>query len=84
MLNGLLNNIGRISFRDIGKPEPLKHNLTGYRSCRITDEHRLIYKVEDERIVILSCRYHYYWGSTSYFSSEFLGVNKIRIIRQLN
>ncbi|WP_051225623.1 Txe/YoeB family addiction module toxin [Photorhabdus temperata] len=57
-INELLNDIGRTPFRGFGKPEPLKHNLTGYWSRRITDEHRLIYKVEEERTIILSCRYH--------------------------
>jgi len=43
----------------IGKPEPLKHNLTGYWSRRITDEHRLVYKIENEVIVIAQCKGHY-------------------------
>lgn len=46
-------------FGGIGKPEPLKHELAGYWSKRIDDEHRLVYKVTDERILIISCRYHY-------------------------
>jgi toxin YoeB len=46
-------------FDGIGKPEPLKHELKGFWSRRITDEHRLVYKVTDEQIVIISCKYHY-------------------------
>ena len=43
----------------IGKPEPLKHNLSGYWSRRINDEHRIIYKIVDNQIYIASCRDHY-------------------------
>ena len=43
----------------IGKPEPLKHGFHGYWSCRITDEHRLIYKVSEDEVGIAACRYHY-------------------------
>ena len=43
----------------IGKPEALKHGLSGYWSRRITDEHRLIYKVVDDEIRTAACRYHY-------------------------
>ena len=46
-------------FGGIGKPEPLKHELTGCWSKRIDDEHRLVYQVLDDRIRILACRYHY-------------------------
>lgn len=46
-------------FGGIGKPEPLKNNLHGYWSKRITDEHRLVYKVEDNQLIIISCKYHY-------------------------
>ncbi len=45
--------------RLIGKPEPLRHQLKGYWSRRINAEHRLIYKVMPEAIIIVSCRYHY-------------------------
>lgn len=58
-LNNLLLEIQRDPFSGLGKPEPLRDKLSGYWSRRINDEHRLIYKVEDERILILSCRYHY-------------------------
>ena len=47
------------SFTGIGKPEPLKHIYKGYWSRRINDEHRLIYKVEEKEIVIISCKGHY-------------------------
>lgn len=43
-------------FDGIGKPEPLKHELKGYWSRRLTDEHRLVYKVTDEQIIIVSCK----------------------------
>ncbi len=49
----------RSPFDGIGKPEPLKHELKGYWSRRINDEHRLVYKVTDETIVIIACKYHY-------------------------
>ncbi|MBF0154127.1 MAG: Txe/YoeB family addiction module toxin [Magnetococcales bacterium] len=43
----------------IGKPEPLRHELQGYWSRRITEEHRLVYKIEGDSVVIVSCKYHY-------------------------
>jgi len=46
-------------FVGIGKPEPLKGDFRGYWSRRITDEHRLVYKVTDEMIIIASCKFHY-------------------------
>jgi toxin YoeB len=49
----------RNPFSGIGKPEPLKHDLKGCWSRRITDEHRLVYKVTDDLIIVLSCRFHY-------------------------
>lgn len=49
----------RNPFEGRGKPEPLKGNLSGYWSRRINHEHRLVYRVDGERIVVLSCRYHY-------------------------
>ena len=55
----LINEIVRDPFKGIGKPEPLKYDLKGWWSRRITDEHRLIYKVTDTEIVILSCDSHY-------------------------
>lgn len=43
----------------IGKPEGLSHNLSGYWSRRITEEHRLVYQFRDDKLVIVQCRYHY-------------------------
>lgn len=58
-INLLITQILRTPFEGIGKPEALKHQLAGYWSRRITDEHRLVYAVEDEQIVILAARHHY-------------------------
>ncbi|MDR1256295.1 MAG: Txe/YoeB family addiction module toxin [Spirochaetaceae bacterium] len=49
----------RDPFKGTGKPEPLKHDLSGYWSRRITEEHRLVYSVADDMIRIISCNYHY-------------------------
>ncbi|MBM2817183.1 MAG: addiction module toxin, Txe/YoeB family [Ignavibacteria bacterium] len=46
-------------FIGTGKPEPLRYDLQGFWSRHITDEHRLVYKVTDEEIIIISCKYHY-------------------------
>ena len=58
-INLLIRDILRSPFEGIGKPEPLKHGLAGYWSRRINGEHRLIYKVEGESVMIAQCRYHY-------------------------
>lgn len=58
-INALIKDIQRSPFEGIGKPEPLKFNLSGYWSRRIDDEHRLVYSVTEEAILIASCRYHY-------------------------
>ncbi|MCL2494199.1 MAG: Txe/YoeB family addiction module toxin [Oscillospiraceae bacterium] len=58
-INLLLKDIERGSFDGIGKPEPLKHDLSGFWSRRITDEHRLVYTVENGCIFIAKCRRHY-------------------------
>ena len=58
-INSLLKDIQREPFEGIGKPEPLKHGLSGYWSRRINDEHRLVYKVADDQILIAQLRYHY-------------------------
>jgi toxin YoeB len=58
-INLLIKDIERNRNEGIGKPEPLKHGFQGYWSRRITDEHRLIYKVMDDEIRIAGCRYHY-------------------------
>ncbi|MEH2193954.1 Txe/YoeB family addiction module toxin [Nostoc sp. DSM 114161] len=55
----LIRDIQRDPFAGIGKPEPLKYELQGYWSRRITDEHRLVYKVEEDLLIILTCKYHY-------------------------
>ncbi len=55
----LIKDIQREPFSGIGKPEPLKYELQGYWSRRITNEHRLVYKIEEDLLIILSCKYHY-------------------------
>jgi toxin YoeB len=55
----LIKEIQRTPFSGTGKPEALKHELAGCWSRRIDQEHRLVYMVEDERIRILACRFHY-------------------------
>ena len=55
----LIKDITRNSFEGIGKPEPLKHELSAYWSRRINDEHRVVYKISDNTIYILSCKEHY-------------------------
>ena len=58
-INKLIEECLRDPFKGTGKPEPLKGNLTGFWSRRITHEHRLVYLPEDGAIYIVSCRYHY-------------------------
>lgn len=58
-INELIENTMRDPFNGIGKPEPLKHALTGYWSRRITDEHRMVYKPERDALLIAQLRYHY-------------------------
>ena len=58
-INALITDVDRNGNEGIGKPEPLKHGFHGYWSRRITDEHRLIYKIIDDEIRIAACRYHY-------------------------
>jgi toxin YoeB len=55
----LIEECRRDPFRGTGKPEPLKGDLTGFWSRRITKEHRLVYLPEDKAIYIVSCRFHY-------------------------
>jgi toxin YoeB len=55
----LIKDIQRTPFTGIGNPEPLKHNLSGWWSRRINLEDRLVYKVDDDSIVLLQCRKHY-------------------------
>ncbi len=58
-INTLIEDIARNGNEGIGKPELLRNNLSGFWSRRINDKDRLIYKIEQDNIYILSCRYHY-------------------------
>ncbi len=58
-INTLIKETNRTPFEGIGKPEPLKHALSGYWSRRITDEHRFVYKVYENALHIAQLRYHY-------------------------
>ncbi|MCB0806863.1 MAG: Txe/YoeB family addiction module toxin [Bacteroidales bacterium] len=58
-INDLLKDIARNPFTGPGKPEPLKHKYKGFWSRRIDNEHRLIYAVRDDEILIAKCRFHY-------------------------
>ena len=58
-LRRMISESAKNPFDGIGKPEPLKADLKGYWSRRINDEHRLVYKVTDEQIIIVACKYHY-------------------------
>ena len=58
-INALIKDITRSPFEGIGKPEPLQHALSGYRSRRIDSEHRIVYKVQDDSLPIAQARYHY-------------------------
>jgi toxin YoeB len=58
-INLLLRDIQRSPYEGIGKPEPLKHALAGWWSRRITDEHRLVYRVGDDAVQIAQTRFHY-------------------------
>ncbi|MDR2541966.1 MAG: Txe/YoeB family addiction module toxin [Treponema sp.] len=58
-INTLITEIQRNPFRGTGKPEPLKGNWSGHWSRRITQEHRLVYKVFSDHVVVVSCKYHY-------------------------
>ena len=55
----LIKDIERSPHSGLGKPEPLKHELSGYWSRRINEEHRLVYQVTEEEIIIIACKYHY-------------------------
>ncbi len=58
-LNTLIEETARTPFEGTGKPEPLRHELAGFWSRRISDEHRLIYRIKDDALEIVQCRYHY-------------------------
>lgn len=58
-INKLIREIQREPFTGVGKPEALKHALSGFWSRRITDEHRIVYKVEGDALLLAQLRYHY-------------------------
>lgn len=58
-ITSLIEDIQEHPFTGLGKPEPLKGDYSGYWSRRIDKEHRLIYKVENDTIIIMQCRFHY-------------------------
>lgn len=58
-INNLIADCLRSPMEGIGKPEPLKADLSGYWSRRINDEHRLVYSVSHEYLTVIACRYHY-------------------------
>ena len=62
-LNALIESVRRTPFQGIGKPEPLKGDLTGFWSRRLTREHRLVYAIEGKGdrqcVIVVACRYHY-------------------------
>lgn len=58
-INKLIADLKRNYFKGIGKPEPLKENLSGFWSRRIDDTNRLVYAIDEQYITIISCRYHY-------------------------
>jgi len=65
-INTLVQDIRRNPFTGIGKPEPLRGDLTGWRSRRITVDHRIVYRIrgsgDEQRLEIVACRYHYSAG----------------------
>lgn len=58
-INTLIHVTQREPFTGIGKPEPLRHALVGYWSRRVTDEHRMVYRIEGDTLQIAQLRYHY-------------------------
>ena len=58
-INQLLQDIERNGYNGIGKPEPLRGGLSGFWSRRIDDEHRIVYRVTEDRVEIIQCRGHY-------------------------
>ncbi|TWX63029.1 Txe/YoeB family addiction module toxin [Colwellia sp. C1TZA3] len=58
-INKLITDTNRSPFEGIGKPEPLKENLSGFWSRRVDESNRLVYAVNDSHITVISCRYHY-------------------------
>ena len=70
-IDKLIKDTIREPFDGIGKPEKLKNNLSGYWSRRITKEHRLVYKYENQTLFIVSCRFHYKWFIVNKWSTSF-------------
>ena len=58
-INSLIKEIQRSPYEGVGKPEALRHGLSGYWSRRINDEHRIVYRVEDDTVFVAQLRYHY-------------------------
>ncbi|TCD00390.1 Txe/YoeB family addiction module toxin [Pedobacter psychroterrae] len=58
-INALIKEIERTPYEGQGKPEMLKHDLSGWWSRRLNLEHRVVYRIEDDSVIILQCRYHY-------------------------
>lgn len=58
-INEIVRDTMRSPFNGIGKPEPLKGNLKGWWSRRITQEHRLVYRCSEETIIVMQCRFHH-------------------------
>jgi toxin YoeB len=58
-INKIISDTQRTPYEGIGKPEPLKENLSGFWSRRIDESNRLVFVVDDHRLTIISCRYHY-------------------------
>jgi len=58
-IHALIKETTREPFAGIGKPEPLRHALSGYWSRRITEEHRMVYKIEGDNLLLAQLRYHY-------------------------
>lgn len=58
-INRLIKETQRFPFEGVGKPEPLKHALSGYWSRRITEEQRMVYRIEEDALLIAQLRYHY-------------------------
>ncbi|RYE53581.1 MAG: Txe/YoeB family addiction module toxin [Sphingobacteriales bacterium] len=58
-INAIIKEIERTPYEGQGKPEMLKHDLSGWWSRRLNLEHRIVYRVEDHAVIILQCRYHY-------------------------
>jgi len=58
-INELIKDIQKNKYEGIGKPEPLRHSLSGYWLRRITNEHRIVYKIEHDQVLLAQLRYHY-------------------------